>query len=599
MKFRNSFPLVCLLFLTTSIFCFQNTTAQNSFDSIYKKISFYSKQKKYKKAIVFSRKLYKKALDNKDSLQQAKLYHKIAGLHRKLNSQDSAFYYYNKSKEIYLPLKDSMQLVKNLFHIALIESDFGSYAASDSTAVKTLKYLNGRRPDVVAAIYNCLGINLKKQFFFKEAIPYFKKALENTQNNNSKNIYKNNLANVYKEDKNYLKAISVFKSILKDSIKRKKTKARVIDNLAHIKWLYNSKNNVLDDLLLATSIREKEKDKYGLIASYSHLSDYFKNKNKVKSLFYANKMYVIAKSKNATNGLLEAIDKIVLLEKAGKSILYLKESIFLRDSLQKVTAKRQYKFAKIKYNYEEEERQKLQFKNQAIENKLLAEKQSNQKKNIFILTILSTSGLLFYSYRRKQQHKKELLDETYNTELRISKKLHDELGNGLYNIITKVQNPSFKRHEIVNDLDKVYLQTRKISHESDSIETGKNFESYFRELITSYNSDASNIILKDLSILELNTLKKERQVVLYRVFNELFVNMKKHSQANLVVISCKKTTKFHEIIYIDNGVGFKNEKIILKNGLKNVETRILSIGGSISFEHQFTKGCKIIVRFKK
>jgi signal transduction histidine kinase len=129
------------------------------------------------------------------------------------------------------------------------------------------------------------------------------------------------------------------------------------------------------------------------------------------------------------------------------------------------------------------------------------------------------------------------------------------------------------------------------------VETGNNFENYFRELVASYNSDYCKIILKDLSSLGLNSLITEKQIVIYRVFNELFVNMRKHSKANLVVVSCKKANKFLEINYADNGVGFKNNKAILKNGLKNMETRIKSINGTINFESN--KGCKIKIRFKK
>ena len=163
------------------------------------------------------------------------------------------------------------------------------------------------------------------------------------------------------------------------------------------------------------------------------------------------------------------------------------------------------------------------------------------------------------------------------------------MGNDFFNTLTKLQNPKYKSADIVNDLDKIYLQTRAISHENDSIETGKYFDDYFRDLVASYNSDACKIILKDLSFLDLNKLTKEKQIALYRVFNELFVNMRKHSNATLVVLSCKKIKNHYEIIYADNGIGFKENKIIFKNGLKNVETRIKTINGTITFENKLAK----------
>jgi signal transduction histidine kinase len=206
---------------------------------------------------------------------------------------------------------------------------------------------------------------------------------------------------------------------------------------------------------------------------------------------------------------------------------------------------------------------------------------------------------VFLIYKRKRQHKKRVLEENYRTETRIAKRLHDELGNGIFNVITKVQNKNYKTNEIVNDLDNVYLQIRAVSHQIDSIETGDKFEAYFKNLIDSYNSDVCKIITKELITLKLNTLSEEKQIVIYRVFNELFVNMKKHSKASLVVLSCKITNNQLEMVYSDNGVGFKENNIIYKNGLKNMETRIKSIKGTLNFDKQVNNGFKATIRFKK
>ncbi|WP_157663286.1 sensor histidine kinase [Polaribacter sp. SA4-12] len=542
--------------------------------------------------------MLQKSLNENNEVQEAKSYYKIAEFQRKLNNKDSAFYFYNKSRLLYFNQKDSIQLGMSLFQLALIESNYGSFSNSDSTAVQALKILKGRKRSVIAATYNCLAINSKKRSLYVDAISYFKSAVNISKRKGSIIKYKNNIAILYGELGNYSESTSILEDLLKDTITSRKTKTRIIDNLAYIKWLQNPEVNVLKELLLANSIKDKQKDNYGLIASYSHLSEYFNKKNKSKSLFYANKMYEVAKKESSSQDLLEAIDKILALEKPQNSLKYYKESIRLRDSIRVEETKQQYKFAKIKYNYEEEEKQKLKFKSQATENKLVAEQEHNQKKNIVIIGILLTSGLLFLIYRRKQQHKKRILQESYNTETRIAKKLHDELGNDIFNTLTKVQNPNVKTEEIINDLDKIYLQTRAISHENDSIETGADFENYFRDLVAGYNSDACKIILKDLSSLDLNNLNKDKQIVIYRIFNELFVNMKKHSKASLVVLSCKKTNNDLEIIYADNGVGFKENTIILKNGLKNMETRIKMINGTVNFENKPNRGLRVSIHFK-
>lgn len=567
---------------------------------IFDKITFlYYKLNKIDSAIYYSKEMLILDFIKKNDAHFGKVNFKLGGYFNKKNQTDSAFYYYQKSKEYFFRAKDSLRVGKCLLNIAIIESNYGSYSKSDSTAVASIKFINGKRRRTTTAAYNCLAINSKERLLYKDAISYYRKAIDISKKKSSSIIYKNNLANVYKELKNYSVSISILEDLLKDSIGNIRTKARVIDNLAHIKWLNNTQEPILKDLLLAESMRIEEKDNYGLMASYNHLSDFFAEKDKIKSLLYANKMYEFSKKAQNSKDQIDAIEKIVALETPLKSIKYYQESIRLSDSLQKAETKQQYKFANIKYDYEEEEKQKLKFKTLASENKLIAEEENSQKKNILIIAVVFASGLLLLIFRRKQQHKKRLLQETYITETRIAKKLHDGLGNDIFKTLTKVQNPKYKPADIINDLDNIYLQTRAISHENDSIETGKDFDDYFRDLVASYNSDACKIILKDLASLDLKKLAKEKQIVLYRVFNELFVNMRKHSKATLVMLSCEKIKNQYQIIYVDNGIGFKENKIIFKNGLKNVETRIKTINGTITFENKPGKGLKVIFNFKK
>jgi signal transduction histidine kinase len=82
-------------------------------------------------------------------------------------------------------------------------------------------------------------------------------------------------------------------------------------------------------------------------------------------------------------------------------------------------------------------------------------------------------------------------------------------------------------------------------------------------------------------------------MIIYRVIQELLVNMKKHSQCSLAVITFKKNKTNLQIDCSDNGVGGEFDEIKSKNGLQNVENRILSINGTITFDTQPNKGFKI------
>ncbi|KQX02319.1 ATP-binding protein [Flavobacterium sp. Root420] len=63
------------------------------------------------------------------------------------------------------------------------------------------------------------------------------------------------------------------------------------------------------------------------------------------------------------------------------------------------------------------------------------------------------------------------------------------------------------------------------------------------------------------------------------------------------MINFKKTDKSVIINYTDNGKGIDVHNIIFKNGLHNVESRILSIKGEIDIDTAPEKGFKVFIKF--
>ena len=79
------------------------------------------------------------------------------------------------------------------------------------------------------------------------------------------------------------------------------------------------------------------------------------------------------------------------------------------------------------------------------------------------------------------------------------------------------------------------------------------------------------------SYYDLAQLSNEKQITLYRVIRELLVNMKKYSQASLVVLNFTLDKEL-KVNYSDNGIGFekKNEP----GGIQNAENRIYGVNGT-------------------
>jgi signal transduction histidine kinase len=245
-------------------------------------------------------------------------------------------------------------------------------------------------------------------------------------------------------------------------------------------------------------------------------------------------------------------------------------------------------FASMQYDYIEEKRKVDEAKLELTESKLDEEKQTRYK--IIYLSIGSFILLssIFLYFILKSRHKKEKLIEVYKTETRISKKVHDEVANDVYRVMTKLQSSQMIQEDVLDDLEDIYTKTRDISKENSAIDVTENFHEILNDLLLSYRNTHINVITKNISKVDWQKVSSEKKTALYRVLQELMTNMKKHSSASIVVLAFNQSEKL-KINYSDNGVGCILKK---NNGLQNAENRIKSINGTIKFESQINGGFK-------
>lgn len=576
-----------------------NTIDEKNIKILNYKVYLLGNLKQYDSVIYTLKKVLKKSIEQNDSTSIGRTYSKLSYYYHRNKQVDSAYYYYNLIKSEYLKYNDSITNGNNLLGMAIIESSIGDYNSSEYSSSLALKYLNNKSPNSSSSVYNNWAISSRKQGQFEDALIFYNKAVGLTSLKENKIIIKNNIANTYRDLGNYNRSIEILDSLKKDTIINPITKAKVIDNLAYSKWMAKKDENILPELEKALEIRLREKDSNGLIASYAHLSKYFEISNPKESLTYAFKMYKVATNQKSTQDQLEALQKLITLDHSSKIKGYYNSYVRINDSLQKAEQKAKNKFAKIKYNSEKNREENLQLRIDKTANLLEIEKK--EKWNLTLFSLGGISFVIFFSvlYHRNKKHKLEKLKEAYKVETRIAKKLHDEVANDVVNIMNKIQYTDKTSEHLLDDLEKVYLLTRNISHENNTIETGVNFENFLKVMLTSFNNNQTTIIIKDIHKVGLSTIIKEKQIEIYRILQELMVNMRKHSNAKLVAISFKIEKSKCIIIYSDNGVGFNSEKLTLKSGLKNVGNRIKSIHGTINFETALNKGFKVFISFKK
>src|SRR5690606_28912972 len=269
--------------------------------------------------------------------------------------------------------------------------------------------------------------------------------------------------------------------------------SKVIDNLAYAQWKQNPALNPEADLKKALKLRESLEDQWGLIASHSHLSDFFASTSKEKSLFHAEKMYENASRLNSPNDKLEALQKMIYAAEPQKAKGYAMLYTELNDSLTKTRNLSRDKFAKIRYDSDRNREENEILRAETAEQELEIER---RKVNgvILISAIVLICGSAFAFFRiQKIKNQKRINDEIYATESKIAGKIHDNLANNIYRIMSDLENTSDqnlteKKNELLNQLDSVYKLARDISRENAPIEIGEHFEEELLSLISSYKN---------------------------------------------------------------------------------------------------------------
>ena len=74
---------------------------------------------------------------------------------------------------------------------------------------------------------------------------------------------------------------------------------------------------------------------------------------------------------------------------------------------------------------------------------------------------------------------------------------------------------------------------------------------------------------------------RELELTLYRVVQELFSNALKHAQATAIECVVAQQPAGLALTFADNGIGFQPGQVTLGLGLKNLESRVALLGGTI------------------
>lgn len=501
-----------------------------------------------------------------------------------------AYIYFENNRKKRLREGDSLGAILYLRYIAEIQNKLGfSYESeiSIAEALKLLDNLSGQDtlPEPRIGIYNHLGILYKQRNDYDKALYYYNRILNLTTDEPYRNAALNNKANVYIEQEQYTQALEELQQVYRYALREGNALrvARAMNNLGVVEAKLGMPEG-LAHMNKALEIRKTENHTSGIITSYTHLIDYYRDQGDLKKAdsMAAEARKIAFASKNP-KWRSHVLSKIIDL-KDDADILEFKR---YTDSVTDAEQMQRNTYISAKYNFEVQERK-------AKESELQRVKERSRRIVFqFVLLFLVLMSIWIYRYLRIR-HKRKIIEEVNATEAAISRKMHDEVANDMYRVMINLQTKYDLPPEILDDLERIYSMTRNLSREIQIPEPGIDYPEVLTGLLLQFRTEKVNIILKGLSDIPWESVKKDKKYMLSYVLMELMVNMRKHSEASVVLIQFLHFGRHVHVVYKDNGKGSTQKK---GKGLTNVETRMKLVGGTVSFVSEPEEGfyVKIII----
>ena len=571
-------------------------------------------------------KLRKFYLRTKDTATLAKEYY-YKGLSFKLQYKpDSTFYYYSKSKDISVQLKDSLEATRRLLSMAALQYDERDYLGSEISIIEGLRFVEPHIKDsdiknypnevfFTGLLYERLGNVLLMTDRQEEARKTYLKFFELQKNSPLLDIkYEaarlfNHLANTYESEGNYTEAINYFKkSLAIDSLQFKDVYRyeTALGGIAFNNFLLGNKKAAIERYLVVLKSRKQRNYKRGLVLTHSNLGKIYEANNEIKkAIFHTNKGLKKSKAVNFNRYTLDNLLLLSHLVKGEKGRLLLEEYITLNDSLYRRERSLKNQFAKVRYETEKKDVENHHLKEENARKQLKIDKEKQQKIIGWLLAGVSILFIGFGSSIVASRRKKILFEaklkqvEVRETERQqIAKSLHDEVAGDIRMLLLKLEKTNLL--EEVKSLDIIKENVRNLSHQLSSESFDEvSFEDQVVSLVSDFFEVNFRIKVHDIDSVNWKEINKAIKRTLFLSIRESIQNTKKHAAAKNMILSFSETKNGVFLTISDNGKGFNVEDKKSGIGLKNMKERIEEINGVFNMETQLEKGTIITIEIPK
>lgn len=504
---------------------------------------------------------------------------------------DSAFLVYNRYVNNADDKLKKGEAYRHMGEMLWATGDLHGAEENMASAIHALDPGNENHRAEIGYSYNALGnINLD-MLHYDSAISYFNKAINISRGTDFIFQPMNGKATTQQKMKHYSEAIAIYDSIFIMKPADQELVARITDNRARTKWLKEPTYPALPEFWSALKIRSDSQYHSGLNASYAHLSDYYAKANPDSALWYAKEMFEKAGQNESTPDILEAMDKLIRLNKTSNAKEYWYAAYKkLNDSLQLSRDTTRSRFAMIRYDF-----QKSKADNLVLQQHIT--KQRLWMYGVIFLALAVITGLWLRYNKRRKRIKQESENAIRDSRLKTSQKIHDVVANGLYGLMNELEhNKTIEREPLITRIEGLYERSRDISYEDMSIGNNGDYDHQVHDLLTAFANEQTKVIVVGNQPTFWSRVSGSQKDQLQLILNEIMINMKKHSHSKNVTIVFKQEHNKGFITYKDDGVGFI-PGFRFGNGLTNTGNRIKSLNGEINFGKSETAGVSITISF--
>ncbi len=598
-------------------------------------ISFgYYGLKDYENYKDMNEKALKLSISINDSLNIAKSYGYL-GIYYRPIKLDVSFRHFYEAEKIYSSLEkrdiDKKKIAydhgKVLIDMAQLLQRTKNYSESEEITIQAIESFKLSEDEKYLSIcYTNLGTLAKYMERYDDAVEFQLEAIEYDKGTERETLQRtisyNNIGTVYKSQKEYTKAKEYYNKALSYKSflsKNPKRYARLLDNLGYVNFLSKDTTGIPDLFYEALRIRDSINDTRGSIANFLHLSEYYKSiGNDSLAIVNGKRSRDIALELKENEDLLKSYEVLSEVSSNSKEALkYARAHMRLNDSIQNQERLSRDKFARIRFQT-----------NQIAEENL----QISKENQILIIAILGLTALFLLGYIifRQQQSNKELLfaqtqqeanQEIYRLLLnqqmkleegrqleqqRMSEELHDGVLGRLFGVrlsldgINQRANDGFTeaRNKYIDELKSIEKEIRLISHDlgTEAIPSDVAYIDAVESLISDlceinkiqfeFNNDED---------IDWEHINDEKKVNFFRILQESLQNIFKHASAENIKISFDYIEDKINLTILDDGIGFKSNKVKKGIGLKNITSRVSQMSGVVQFLSNNNAGTTVSV----